>query len=188
MPCPKCGYELQAYETDCPKCARLAALGKSASGPARTARAAKEEHGPSIVGRLMYWVLILVIAGAIYFVTSPDCRPYFSSPNIIYRGTLPAAGGQILLVGVSIRSLDDAETAAQKIIEAETTGNKYAGVEVGFYTPFHVPTRKFGVHAASIENDIKQGTAEMIFSQPAAGMMTPRAKSEPMKYAPPENR
>ena len=187
MQCPKCGYELQAYETDCPKCARLAALGKSVPGPAGTARAPKEERGPSISSRLAYWVFIFLVAGAAYFFTSPDCRPFYHSPNIIYRGTMPAAGGQILLVGVSIRSLNEAEATAQKIIDAETAGNKYAGVEVGFYTPFHIPTRKFGVNAAAIENDIKQGTAEMLFSKPAIGFMTPRAKGEPMKYAPPES-
>lgn len=184
MQCPQCRYEMQPDETECPRCARLTAEGKGArANPVRHPADAVPHKSP-LTSRIIYWVAILLIPIALYIFTNPNFRPYFSSPNVIYRGTVSTGEGEILLIGASIRSLDNSEEAAQHIIEIETAEKKYAGIEVGFYPPHHVPTRHFSVDSRTVESDIKDGTAGMIFSLPATGLLSQRPKGQPLKYAP----
>jgi len=219
MECPECGYQLQPFDKECPKCARLAAQGKNvpqraaqAGAPASgqwmchscgtfnpglkgacercgTPRVSRDEEageGSPIVRAIVGVVVFLIVVVAVIFF-NPTTRGYLSpKPRIVYTGTLDTADGPVVMVGVVMRSLDNAESVARQLAPAAVPDGKFSSVQIAFYTPMGVPSRnRYGRRDNRIYVDIIRGNT-LIYGYTSDGVLTKRAQGERLQYTPRE--
>ncbi len=231
MECPKCRYLLQPFETDCPKCARLAAQGKSAvpaappaatsarvpaiPAPAGSARqwtcpqctyvntksmASCEHCGTPHVpqadtpasnrptaGRIIFsLVVFLGVILALGYFNEPT-RAFFTGYSVVYSHTMNTANGPVLLLGVSVRSLNVPPAVTRDIVRNAMPRGKYASVQVGYFTPFHLPLRdRWGQREQQVHEKILNGTADEMYSCDNRGeSLTRRTQGEPLNLPPP---